>query len=422
MSRDIVFPDTNAPRDPMIESLVRMSRSAAGTGLTRRSLLAGAGAAGLLSLLAACGTGGTTPSGGGATSAGLTPATDLSDTEKTVRWSNWTLYLDYDDASGTYPTLEKFIEQSGIDVSYTEDIDSNDSYFGKYQNQLSNGQDIGADVMTLTDWMVARLIRLGYVQELNHDAMPNVTANLLPEYMNATFDEGRKHSITWQGGFTGLAWNKDAVPNGLHTLDDLWNPDYKGRVIVLDEMLDTMGILMMANGVDISGDWGDDEFDNALEVLKEHIASGQIRQVKGNSYKEDLISGDAVAVIAWSGDITQLNFENGDRWDFALPESGGDLWADNFVIPMGGSHTKNVEELINYYYQPEVAAEVAAYVNYICPVEGAREEMEKTDPELAANELIFPTDEYLANTQTIRALTPEEDSKYNQMFQQAIGN
>lgn len=187
-------------------------------------------------------------------------------------------------------------------------------------------------------------------------------------------------------------------------------------------MLDTMGILMMANGVDISGDWGDDEFDNALEVLKEHIASGQIRQVKGNSYKEDLISGDAVAVIAWSGDITQLNFENGDRWDFALPESGGDLWADNFVIPMGGSHTKNVEELINYYYQPEVAAEVAAYVNYICPVEGAREEMEKTDPELAANELIFPTDEYLANTQTIRALTPEEDSKYNQMFQQAIGN
>jgi spermidine/putrescine transport system substrate-binding protein len=422
MSREFVFPDANAPRDPMIESLVRMSRQAAGTGLTRRSLLAGAGAAGLLSLLAACGTGGTTPSGGGETGAALTPATDLSDTEKLVRWSNWTLYLDYDDSSGTYPTLEKFIETSGIDVTYTEDIDSNDSYFGKYQNQLSNGQDIGADVMTLTDWMVARLMRLGYVQPLTLDNMPNVKANMLPEYMNASFDEGRKYSVTWQGGFTGLAWNKEQVPNGLHTLDDLWDPEYKGRVVVLDEMLDTMALLLMGNGVDIASDWGDDEFDAALDVLKEHIASGQIRQVKGNSYKEDLISGDAVAVLAWSGDITQLNFENGDRWDFALPESGGDLWADNFTVPMGGTHTKNVETLIDYYYQPEVAAEVAAYVNYICPVEGAREEMEKIDPELANNELIFPTEEYLANSQTMRALTPEEDSKYNQLFQQAIGN
>ncbi|WP_336704047.1 spermidine/putrescine ABC transporter substrate-binding protein [Micrococcus terreus] len=410
------------PQDPAVQALVRLSRTASGSRLSRRSLLAGAGGMGVASLLAACGTGGgTTPSGAATSSAALTAATDVSDTEKTVRWSNWTLYLDYDDSAGTYPTLEAFQEESGIDVSYTEDIDSNVSYFGKYQNQLAGGQDIGADIITLTDWMAARLIRLGYVQELDSANMPNAK-NLLANYRDVEWDAGRKHSLTWQGGFTGLVWTKADVPQGLRTLDDLWDPQLKGRVVVLDEMLDTMGLLMMADGVDISGDWGDDEFDTALETLKKHIASGQIRQVKGNAYKEDLISGDALAVIGWSGDITQLNFENGDRWDFALPDSGGTLWADNLMVPMGATHKKNAETLFDHYYDPAVAAEVAAYVNYICPVEGAREEMEKTDPELAENPLIFPTDEYLSKAQVMRSLTPEEDTRYNQAFQQAIGN
>lgn len=429
MSRRPIDPRQSAassrrdPADPGVRALVQMSRAASAGRLSRRSLLAGAGGLGLASLLAACGTGGgTTPSGGGGgESGGLTPAQDVSDTEKSLRWSNWTLYLDYDDEAGNYPTLEAFQEQSGIDVSYTEDIDSNDSYFGKYQSQLSGGQDIGADLITLTDWMAARLIRMGYIQELDAAAMPN-TANLLENYRSVEWDADRKHSMTWQGGFTGMAWNKQEVPQGLKSLDDLWKPELKGRVVVLDEMLDTMALLMMADGVDIAGDWGDDEFDNALETLKKHIASGQIRQVKGNSYKEDLISGDALAVIGWSGDITQLNFENGDRWEFGLPESGGDMWADNLMVPMGATHKKNAEALIDYYYDPAVAAEVAAYVNYICPVDGAREEMEKLDPELAEDPLIFPTDEYLENVQIIRSLTPEEDTRYNQAFQQAIGN
>lgn len=410
------------PEDPGVAALVRLARSASASRVSRRSLLAGAGGLGLASLLAACGTGGgTTPAGDGEASGQLSPAEDRSAEDGTLRWSNWTLYLDYDDAQGVYPTLEQFQQDSGLDVTYTEDIDSNDGFFGKYQNQLARGQDIGADLITVTDWMAARLIRLGYVQELDSANIPNL-ANLLPNYQEVEWDPGRLHSATWQGGFTGMAWNKQEVPQGLRTLDDLWDPALKGRVVVLDEMNDTMGLLMMANGVDIAGDWGDSEFDDALEVLKKHIASGQIRQVKGNAYKEDMISGDALAVIGWSGDITQLNFENGDRWEFALPESGGTMWADNLMVPMGAAHKANAEQLIDFYYDPAVAAEVAAYVNFICPVEGARDEMEKIDPELAKDPLIFPTDEYLDNAQIIRALTPEEETRYNQSFQQAIGN
>ena len=397
--------------DPMLRSIVNAQ-------LSRRRMLVGAGGLTLASLLAACGTGGGTA---GKSSAAATAAADLSESEKMVNWANWTLYLDYDDSTGTYPSLEAFTEATGIDVNYSEDVDGNDTYFGKIQGQLSAGQDIGADIVTVTDWMTSRLIRLGYTQELNRDNIPNA-ANLLAGLQDVDFDPGRRHSLTWQTGFAGIAWNKEAFPKGLKSVSDLWQPELKGRVEVLDEMRDTMGLIMMENGVDVTGNWTTDDFDNALDVLSKQIADGQIRQVKGNSYKEDLISGDALAVIGWSGDITQLNFEEGDKWEFALPEAGGTLWSDNMSIPIGSPHKANAEKLMNYYLDPENAATVAAYVNYICPVEGAREAMEAIDPELSDNPLIFPTDEYLARAHVVRTLSADEETDLSDRFQTAIGN
>ena len=400
------------PADPMLRALVRAQRD-----VSRRSVLAGgAGIAGIGALLAACGTGGS--SGGSGDGA---PVPDRSETDKTVSWANWTLYLDYDDQAQEYPTLQAFTEATGIQVTYAEDIDDNDAYFGKIQGQLANGQDIGQDIITLTDWMVGRVIRLGYAQELDKDNIPNA-ANLLPSLQDVSFDPGRTHSLTWQSGFGGIAWSKEAVAAGMRSVSDLWDPALAGRVEVLSELRDTVGLIMIEQGVDVSGDWGDDEFFAALEVLEEHISSGQIRQVKGNSYTEDLVSGDALAVIGWSGDITTLNYENGDRWAFALPDAGGTLWSDNLLIPVGSPHKSNAEKLMDYYYDPEVAAQVAAYVNYICPVEGARDAMEAIDPELMENPLVFPDDEVLARSQVFRALSAEEESRYNEEFQAVIGN
>ena len=399
------------PADPMIRALVAAQRD-----VSRRSVLAGgAGIAGVGALLAACGTGGTTSP----TAAG--PVVDVSDTEKVANWANWTLYLDYDETSQSYPTLERFSEETGIEATYVEDIEDNDSYFGKVQGQLANGQDIGQDLVTLTDWMAARMIRLGYTQEIDKANVPNAS-NILDRLADVSFDPGRAHSLTWQSGFGGLAWSKSAVPNGMRTVSDLWVPELKGRVEVLSEMRDTIGLIMLDQGIDISGDWGDDEFFAALDVLEEQIGSGQIRQVKGNSYAEDLISGDALAVIGWSGDITVLNFENGENWEFALPEAGGTLWSDNMMIPVGSPHKANAEALMNSYYDPEVAAEVAAYVNYICPVQGAKEAMEAFAPELVDNQLIFPDESTLSGSYVFRALSPEEETTYNEAFQSVIGN
>jgi spermidine/putrescine transport system substrate-binding protein len=390
----------------MIQRLIQQARQAP---ITRRNILQGAGIGAAALTLAACSTGGASKP---------TPAKDKSDTVKALNWANWAAYLDEDD-KGNYPTLVEFEKQTGIKAKYDVAVDDNNTYYGKVKGQLALGQDIGADVVCLTDWMVGRLIRLGYTQEFDKSKIPNAK-NLNPTLQNPDFDPGRKRSLPWQGGFAGICWNKEKLPNGLKSVEDLWDKSLKGRVGVLSELRDTMGLIMMQNGVDISSKWGDKEFDNAIEVFKKQVSDGQIRNIKGNAYLEDLKSEDTLAAICWSGDITVINAEAGDKWEFAIPTAGGTLWNDNFLIPVGSSEKANAEKLIDYYYEPEVAAQVAAWVNYITPVVGAKEAMQKIDPALADNQLIFPNEETLAKTKIFRTLTGAEESKYGAAFQAVL--
>lgn len=394
------------PEDPMIRSLVLQAQRAQ---FSRRNVLKGAGIGASALALAACSTG---------PAEKPKAAKDVSDTDNIVRWDNWPLYLDTDD-DGNYPSLEAFMKETGIKATYSEPIQDNDTYYGKVRDQLKLGQDIGADLSVLTDWMVSRWIRFGYTQELDHANIPNLK-NLTPELKDVDYDPGRKMSIPWQSGFAGLAWNKDKLPDGLTSVSDLWDPSLKGRVGVLSEFRDTLGCVMLDQGVDISGDWGDDEYNAAIELLTKQVKDGQIRNIKGNAYTEDLQNGDTIAAIVWSGDITMLNAEAGDHWEFAMPSKGGTLWSDNFVVPIGATHKTNAEKLINFYYEPEIAAEVAAWVNYIPPVVGAKEAMADIDPELMEDQLIFPSDETLANAHIFRSLTSAEEQKYSPAFQAVL--
>ncbi|TRZ84888.1 MAG: spermidine/putrescine ABC transporter substrate-binding protein [Streptomycetaceae bacterium] len=400
------MPTTN-PISPETRAIIRAQMS-------RRGFIAGAGGLGAAGLLAACGT--------KSSSTGTAAAVkDLSDTEKVARWANWTLYLDYDSKTKNYPTLEAFKKSSGIDVTYSEDVDDNNTFYGKVAGQLKLGKDIGYDIVTLTDWMAGRWIRLGYTQAFDAANIPNKT-NILPVLQDVAFDPGRNNSLTWQTGFAGFGWNKELLPKGVRSVDELFAPANKGRIEVLSEMRDTMGIIMQYQGVDISQEFTEDQFMNAVDFLEAKISDGFIRQVKGNSYKEDLISGDAIAVIGWSGDLFQLATENKGKFDFAVPDSGGTLWSDNMMIPSTSPHKKNAEAVINNYYDPAVAAQVAAYVNYICPVEGAQAEMEKIDPTLAASPYIFPDAAALSKVKVFAALSPADETKYQTAFQKATGN
>lgn len=390
------------PEDPMIRSLIAQARRAQ---VSRRTMLAGTGAGATALALAACSTGDTE----------LTPAEDISATDKTVNWANWPFYID-EDEDGGYPTLERFQEESGITVNYQITVDDNNSYFATVRDQLALGQDIGADTVCLTDWMVGRFINLGYTQKLNRDNIPNA-ANLVETLQNPAFDPGREHSLPWQGGFAGIAYNVDKTGE-VSSVSDLWRPDLAGRVGVLSEMRDTIGLIMLENGVAIDADFTSEQFNAALDTFREQVESGQVRNVRGNAYTEDLVNEDTLAAICWSGDITLLNFEAGyEKWKFVLPEAGGTFWNDNFLIPIGSPRKTNAETLINYYYEPEVAAEVAAWVNYVTPVEGAYEAAIAIDPELAENQLIFPNAETLSKVSVFRGLTAQEENEFQAAFQ-----
>jgi spermidine/putrescine transport system substrate-binding protein len=396
------------PEDPLIRSLVVQARRAQ---LTRRGMLAGTTAAATALALAACApTGASKPN----------PASDVSSTDKSMIWANWPLYMDTTDGTGAHPTLDAFTKKTGIKVDYREDVDDNASYYAKVKDQLALGKDIGADTVCLTDWMVSRWIRFGYTQTLDHSKIPNIK-NLNPELLNIDYDKGRTQSLPWQGGFAGICWNKDEFPNGFTSVSEmLKEPKLKGRIEVLSEMRDTIGLVMLENGVDISGSFTDTQFQNALAVLKKNIDDGIIRSVKGNSYTADLVSGDALAAICWSGDITATNASNGDKWTFAIPDAGGTLWNDNFLIPIGAKHKANAEAVMNWYYDPQIAAEVAAYVNYITPVVGAKEAAVSIDPALAENNLIFPDDATLKKAHVFHTLTPAQEQSYSSAFQSVL--
>jgi spermidine/putrescine transport system substrate-binding protein len=390
----------------MIRRLIQQARQ---SQVSRRAVLSGAAASAAALALAACAPAGSTAP---------TAAIDNSAADPQLNWANWAAYIDEND-SGEYPTLMAFEEQTGISVKYMVDVDDNNSFYGKVRDQLALGQDIGYDTVCLTDWMVSRLIRFGYVQDLDAANMPNL-ANLTPSLKNPDFDPGRTKSVPWQGGFAGIAWNKERLPNGLKSVSDLWDPALKGRVGVLSEMRDTIGLIMLQEGIDISGDFSADDFSNGVDIFRTHVESGQIRNVKGNSYLEDLTNEDTLAAIVWSGDITVINAEAGDKWEFIIPEAGGTIWNDNFVVPIGSTRKANAEKLINYYYQPEVAAEVAAWVNYITPVAGAQEAMMAIDPALAENQLIFPNEQTLAQVKLFRTLTGAEEQTFGAEFQSVL--
>ncbi|MEI7453354.1 MAG: spermidine/putrescine ABC transporter substrate-binding protein, partial [Actinomycetes bacterium] len=402
-------------RDSVARETIAFMRSS----LSRRRILQAAGIGGVAAVAAACGASGDS---GSSTASPAATTQDLSDSEKTLMWSNWPGYMDTNDKTGARPSLDAFVKQSGIDVSYTEDINDNNEFYAKVRTQLEQGQSIDRDLVVLTDWMAALWIESGYAQKLDKSIMPNASANVIDKLQNVSFDPGREYSLPWQSGFGLFGWNKSKLKSliGTDTLtsvDQLFNPKLKGRVTVLSEMRDTMGILMAWQGNDPSN-FTEAQFMQAIDALRTQIDNGQIRSVEGNSYMSDMESGNVVAVIGWSGDVIQL----GNRFGIALPETGGTLWTDNMLIPALAAHKKNAELIMNYYYDPQIAAQISAYVQYISPVKGAQEAMKKIDPSLVDNEWIFPTTQTLEKTYVFMTLTQEQDLKYQREFQKAIGN
>jgi spermidine/putrescine transport system substrate-binding protein len=371
--------------------------------ISRRRLL-GRGAAGALSLsalayLAACG-----EETGGSAQNKQTSVIKKGEISGPLYVANWPLYIDE-----KHETLKKFEQRYGTSVKYVEEINDNNEFFGKVHQQYDRGDSGGRDIHVVTDWMAGKMIQRGYVQKLDHAALPHVTANLIDRLKSPSFDPKRDYSVPWQSGLTGIIYRKDKVKREPKSIDDLFDPDYKGKVTMLTEMRDTVGLVAASMG-----------FDPEKASVDEASDSGQVRGFTGNEYTKDITKGDSWVIIGWSGDAVQLTADN-PNIVFVPPETGVALWTDNMEVPVGAPHAYTAEKFMDFVYQPEIQAVITAYVNYICPVNGVKEILIKSDPSIGNNQLIFPSAKTLDDAFIFRQLKPDEDTQLTEAFQKVIG-
>jgi spermidine/putrescine transport system substrate-binding protein len=383
--------------------------------ISRRRLLrrgaAGALSVSALSYLAACGS---ETGGGDAEEPEKAEAIKKGEISDSLYVANWPLYIEEDRG-----TLKEFEKEYGTKVKYVEEINDNVEFFGKVRQQYERGDSGGRDIQILSDWMAARMMRLGYVQKFDKSQLPTATKNLIPSLQSPPFDPKREFTMPWQSGIGGIIYRKDKVKSEPKTVDALFDPAYKGKVTMLTEMRDSVGVIAASMGFDPEKA-SKDEFLEAIAKIGDAADSGQIRGFTGNEYTKDITKGDSWVIIGWSGDAVQLQADN-PNVEFVVPETGGHLWTDNMQIPVGAPAAFTAQKFIDFVYRPEVQADIAEYVNYICPVKGVKEILVERDPALANNQLIFPDDAFLENTFIFRALQPEEEQEIDDAWQQVLG-
>jgi spermidine/putrescine transport system substrate-binding protein len=395
--------------------------------ITRRRFLAGSAMAGFAAFLAACGTSGTStgaPSEAAST-APETEAASVAPTEKPspaaeLNFANWPLYMDTDDNDPTkHKTLDDFTAKYGTKVNYSEVINDNDTFFGTIKAPLEAGQDSGWDLIVLTDWMASRLVRLQWLEKIDLGNVPNYVNNLEDGFKGPDWDKTNEFHAPWQAGMTGLGFDSK-VTGDLTSLNEFWNPKWKGRLTYLTEMRDTVGFALNKLGFKRT-DFTMDQFDQAIAELQKAVDAKLVRAFTGNEYAESMVAGDVVVAMAWSGDIQQKKADKATL-KFKVPDEGGALWYDNMLIPKGAQHKYTAELMIDFVYDPAIAAQIEAWINYICPVKGAKEELTKIDADLANSPLIFPTADMYANVTGFRAMTEEEEAHANDAFSALIGS
>jgi spermidine/putrescine transport system substrate-binding protein len=384
--------------------------------LTRRRMLK-QGAAGALSLsaiawLAACGD--DNLGGGEKKQSKVIPKGKIA---SSLYFANWPDYIDI--RSPDKGTFGKFKDKYGTRVRYVEEINDNDEFFGKVRQQYARGDSGGRDLHVVTDWMSARMTRLGYVQKLDKSQLPNVEANLLDKLKHADYDKNRDYGIPWQGIQAGIIYRKDKVKRPPKSVNDIFDPAYKGKTTMLTEMRDSVGLVMLGMGKDPETGSLDDIL-AAVEKIDKYSKNGQIRRFTGNEYIKDVPKGDSWVIYGWSGDAVQLTADN-PNIAFVRPEEGYTLSYDIMQIPVGAPHAFTAEKMIDFIYRPEIQAPIAEFINYVTPVKGVQEIFRRTDPKLADSQLIFPSEETLKQAKVFRTLKPDEERKVNIAFQKVIG-
>jgi spermidine/putrescine transport system substrate-binding protein len=396
-----------------------------GEPVSRRELLRRAGRGsvylGALAVLAACGVEAQQGQGDRRQRLPTDPAGQLV-------MANWPLYIDKGPTGS--PTVKGFEEEFGIDMKYDVVISDNEEFFGTIREPLAQGQSTGWDIVVLTDWMIAKMNRLGYLERLHHEELPNFEANVADQFRDPWFDPGNEHSIPWAAGITGIGYDVEAVGRDIVRFEDLFADDLAGRVGLFKEMRDTFGLALASMGIP-SPEATVEDVEAAQQML---IAErDKVRGFYGNEYTDGLARGDLVATMAWSGDIFALALDN-PNLRFVIPEAGGMRWSDNMAIPAGAEHPLDAHLFMNYVYDPRIATNITEWVWYESPVAAVQEMIraDATGPnaddlscspfcaDLAEDRFVFPTEETNAQTIPYKQLDEEEEAAWNDLFQTVV--
>jgi spermidine/putrescine transport system substrate-binding protein len=378
---------------------------------TRRRFLGRAGSLALASTLAGCGIEGTLQRA----RENATPVATVHHPKVPIgdwTFSNWPLYIDK-------KVLKIFDKRYGGHVKYLEEINDNDEFYGKVRQQLQDGVPIGRDIVTLTDYMAAKWVRNGYVTPLDKRNIPNVVKNLQPNQRHAPFDPQRRFTVPWQSGATGIGYNIKLTGRELHSVKDLFAPEFKGKVTMLSEPYDSACTVLLGEGIDPTHA-KIDQILAAIDKISKANDAGQFRRFTGNDYTTDLAKGNVWVALAYSGDLVQLQSDN-PNLRFAYPDEGAMFFTDNMMIPAKAEHVYAAETMMNFVYEPEIAAKIALYVNYLSPVKGVKELVEKQDPKLANNPLVFPSDAILNKLHPYPALSDADERTMKEAMAQVTG-
>jgi spermidine/putrescine transport system substrate-binding protein len=396
----------------------------------RRDFLRLAGAGAGVSALAACGVSGQAkaqPKG-----KALTSSVDSFWKGKTktgeVNWAQWPLYIDVGKNKSDHPSIDAFTKQTGIKVHYDEVIQEDDTFFAKVQPSLSAGQYSGYDIATITNGVYFDKFReLGLFVPLEHSYLKNFEKYAGSAYKTSAYDPGNVYSVPWQSGITGIAFNASKVPKPLTSFFDLFDPALKGKVGMFGDNEDLPNAALVAMFGDPSKT-GVTQWKQAAAKLTQQRKSGVVRKYYDQGYIDDLSKGDIWACQAWSGDIFQALASGAKDLVFITPKEGGVLWTDNLVLLKNLRNPVSSMMLMDYYYQPKVAAEVAEYVNYITPVPGAQQVVKQDASAasgsdkaglnlLARSPLVFPTAADYSKLYRYRTLTNSELETWDNIFE-----
>jgi spermidine/putrescine transport system substrate-binding protein len=398
----------------------RASMGARG-GITRRDMLrrmgVGAGGVSMAAFMAACGV-------SGEAERAASDGEDKLETTKVngeLNFANWPAYIDK--AKGASPTLEQFEKKTDIQVEYKEVINDNLSFYATIREPLANSQTVQWDLIVVTDWLINKMAALGYLEELDHSRLPNFEANAADIYKDPTYDPGSAHSVPWQSGITGIAYNPELTGRDITSVEDLFDPAFEGQVGMMTEMRDTMNLVLLGMGVNPQEATLEDAR-KAQEKLLEQRDSGILRQYYGNDYVQPLAQGDLALCMAWSGDVLGKTLGVNSKVKFTVAEEGGILWTDCMAIPQGSVNPIDAHEMMNFVYEPDVAAQMTAWINYISPVPEGQEILEQAKDnytrQVASSPLVFPTEDMQSRLYSYKNLSPKEEQQWNDLFSEVV--